>query len=61
MSSPPVLTADDLLVDPKAKRVTVYRGPRDVVVLDPADTLDGGEVVPGFVVAVGALFPSPAP
>ena len=48
------------IVDPKAKRVTVYRGPRDVVVLGPADTLDGGEVVPGFAVAVRALFPDPA-
>ena len=47
------------IVDPKAKRVTVYRGPRDVVVLGPADTLDGGEVLPGYTVAVAALFPSP--
>ncbi|HZN41745.1 MAG TPA: Uma2 family endonuclease [Planctomycetota bacterium] len=47
------------IVDGKAKRVTVYRGPRDVVVLGPADTLDGGEVVPGFAVAVAALFPGP--
>lgn len=47
------------IVDPKAKRVTVYRGLRDVVVLGPADTLDGGEVVPGFAVAVAALFPGP--
>jgi Uma2 family endonuclease len=48
------------IVDPKARRVTVYRGPRDVVVLGLADVLDGGEVVPGFAMAVAALFPDPA-
>jgi Uma2 family endonuclease len=46
------------IVDPAAKRVTVYRGLRDVVVLGTADTLDGGDVVPGFAVAVAALFPA---
>ena len=46
------------IVDPVAKRVTVYRGPRDVRVLGPADMLDGGDVVPGFAVAVAALFPA---
>ncbi|HEX6813666.1 MAG TPA: Uma2 family endonuclease [Planctomycetota bacterium] len=45
------------IVDPIAKHVTVYRAPHDIVVLGHADTLDGGEVVPGFSVPVAALFP----
>ncbi len=47
------------VVDPKARRVTVYRGPLDVVVLSTADTLDGGDVLPGFELPVAKLFASP--
>ncbi len=47
------------VVDPKARCVTVYRGARGAAVLSPGDTLDGGDVVPGFVLPVAKLFPSP--
>ncbi|MEO6596904.1 MAG: Uma2 family endonuclease [Planctomycetota bacterium] len=48
------------VVDPKPRRVTVYRTTRDVLVLGAGDPLDGGDVVPGFTVSVEALFPKPS-
>lgn len=44
------------LVDPAARAVAVYelrRGPRT---LGEGETLDGGEVFPGFALAVSAVF-----
>ncbi|MBC7910164.1 MAG: Uma2 family endonuclease [Pyrinomonadaceae bacterium] len=44
------------VVNPKPKTVTVYRSLTDIDVLTEKDTLDGGEVVPGFQIAVAEIF-----
>jgi Uma2 family endonuclease len=46
------------VVDPKALRVTVYRSREDMCVFGVSDTLAGGDVLPGFSVAVRKLFPA---
>jgi Uma2 family endonuclease len=49
------------MVDPIARTVRVHAGPsaEQSASLREADTLDGGEVVPGFSVAVAEVFPTP--
>lgn len=50
------------VVSPANRTVAVYSGSAGHTYLHEADTLDGGEVLPGFVVRVGDLFPvRPAP
>jgi Uma2 family endonuclease len=44
------------LIDPKARTAAVYTSPDDGTELGPADTLTGGDVLPGFAVTVGDLF-----
>jgi Uma2 family endonuclease len=44
------------VVSPKLRTVTVYRSLTDIVVLTEKDTLDGGDVVPGFQIAVADIF-----
>ena len=44
------------IVSPKLKTITVYRSPTDIVTLTEKDTLDGGEVVPGFQIPVAEIF-----
>jgi Uma2 family endonuclease len=44
------------VVNPRGRTVTVYRSPEDIRVLTAKDTLDGGDVLPGFTVRVGDLF-----
>ncbi|HZG53335.1 MAG TPA: Uma2 family endonuclease [Pyrinomonadaceae bacterium] len=44
------------VVSPKLRVVTVYRSLTDIVTLTEKDTLDGGEVVPGFQFPVAELF-----
>ncbi|MFN3476891.1 MAG: Uma2 family endonuclease [Candidatus Methylomirabilales bacterium] len=44
------------VVDPKTKTVHAYRLPSEVQILHETDTLTGGEVLPGFQVAVAELF-----
>jgi Uma2 family endonuclease len=44
------------VVSPKLKTVTVYRSLTDIVMLTEKDTLDGGEVVPGFHIPVAEIF-----
>lgn len=44
------------IVSPKLKTVTVYRSLTDITTLTEKDTLDGGEVVPGFQIAVTEIF-----
>ncbi|HEX6812098.1 MAG TPA: Uma2 family endonuclease [Planctomycetota bacterium] len=46
------------VVEPKAHRVTVYRGKEDVSVFGVHDTVSGDDVLPDFSVAVRALFPA---
>ena len=44
------------LVSPKLHTVTVYRSLTEIVVLTENDTLDGGDVVPGFQIPVAEIF-----
>ena len=44
------------VVDPETRTVTVYRSRSDIAVLTVADTLDGGDVLPGFAVPVAEIF-----
>lgn len=42
--------------NPKRRTVAVYRSPFDVRILGEADTLDGGDVLPGFTLDLSKLF-----
>jgi Uma2 family endonuclease len=44
------------IVDPRARTVTVYLSLRKFFVLTEEDTLDGGDVLPGFKLPLGDLF-----
>ncbi|MGH9872095.1 MAG: Uma2 family endonuclease [Pyrinomonadaceae bacterium] len=44
------------VVSPKLRNVTVYRSLTDIAILTENDTLDGGEVVPGFQLAIAEIF-----
>jgi Uma2 family endonuclease len=44
------------VVSSKLQAVTVYRSLTDIVVLTEKDTLDGGDVVPGFQIAIAEVF-----
>ena len=44
------------VVSPKMHTVTVYRSLSDIVVLTEKDTLDGGDVVPGFQISIAEIF-----
>jgi Uma2 family endonuclease len=46
------------VVSPKLRTVTVYRSLTDIVTLTEKDTLDGGDVVPGFQIDVAKIFAS---
>lgn len=45
-----------VVVDPPKRTVTVYRSLEDVVILTEKDTLDGGDVVPGWSMDVKDMF-----
>jgi Uma2 family endonuclease len=44
------------LIDPDDRTVSVYTDPDRATVLDAAQTLDGGAVLPGFVLSLQQLF-----
>jgi Uma2 family endonuclease len=44
------------VVSSKLPTVTVYRSLREITVLRETDTLDGGEVIPGFKIYVADIF-----
>ena len=44
------------VVSPKMRNVTAYRSLNEVVVLTEKDTLDGGDVVPGFQISVAEIL-----
>ena len=46
------------VVSPKLHTVTVYRSFTDIVTLTEKDRLDGGDVVPGFVMNISEIFAS---
>ncbi len=43
-------------LQPETATVTIYRSPKQVEILDATDTLDGGDILPGFRVPVADLF-----
>lgn len=43
-------------LDPRKRTVQVYTSPDDMIELAETDTLDGGDVLPGFSVPVARLF-----
>jgi Uma2 family endonuclease len=43
-------------VDPRARTVSVYDAPERSTCLDVAQTLDGGDVLPGFALSLADLF-----
>jgi Uma2 family endonuclease len=45
-----------IVIDPEPRLATVYHAPDKVTFLTEADTLDGGDVVPGWKLAVAELF-----
>jgi hypothetical protein len=45
-----------LTINPRKRSVTVYQSLADITVLTEKDVLDGGEVVPGFRLAVRDVF-----
>ena len=45
------------LIDPRARSVRVHEAPRRSILLGPDDTLDGGDVLPGFTLPLRELFP----
>lgn len=45
-----------LVIDPRQRTVTLYRPPTGMTVLMENDELDGGDVVPGWRLAVRELF-----
>ena len=45
-----------ILLDPRKRTLTVYRSLSDITILTENFTLDGGEVVPGWKIAIGDLF-----
>lgn len=45
------------IADPETREVHVHRAASDVRILREADTLDGGDLLPGFAVPVRDLFP----
>ncbi|MBI4603391.1 MAG: Uma2 family endonuclease [Planctomycetes bacterium] len=44
------------MVDPEARTVAVYKGPDQVQTLTESEVLDGGDVLPGFRLAVRDIF-----
>ena len=44
------------VVDPRRERIHIYRGLTDITLLTKNDTLDGGEVLPGFAVSVAEIL-----
>jgi Uma2 family endonuclease len=44
------------LVNPATRRVMVFRSEMDPVTLGESDTLDGGDVLPGFSVPIAEIF-----
>jgi Uma2 family endonuclease len=44
------------VVDPRTRTVTVYRSPREIVVLGESETFSGGDLLPGFSLPVSECF-----
>jgi hypothetical protein len=45
-----------LVVHPRPRTITAYRSATDIVILRDGDTLEAGDVVAGWSVAIAELF-----
>jgi len=45
-----------VVINPRQRSSTVYKSPTDIIALAEADVLKGGDVVPGFELAVREIF-----
>ncbi len=45
-----------IVVNPRQRSVTVYRFPTDIIRLTEADTLEGGDVIPGWQLPIREVF-----
>lgn len=45
-----------ITVNPRKRSATVYRSLTDITVLTNSDVLDGGDIVPGFRLAIREIF-----
>jgi Uma2 family endonuclease len=45
-----------VVINPRQRSATVYKSPTDIVALAEADVLAGGDIVPGFELAVKEIF-----
>lgn len=45
-----------VVINPRQRSATVYKSPTDIAALAEADVLDGGDVVPGFELAIREIF-----
>ena len=45
-----------LVINPRQRSATVYKSPTDIIALAEADVLAGGDIVPGFELAVREIF-----
>lgn len=48
------------VIHPKYRKLYVYQSPKSVLVLDQHDTLNGGDIIPGFVMPLSKIFKIPA-
>ena len=46
-----------IVINPRRREVRVHTPLADTVILTPDDTLDGGDVVPGWTIPISAVFP----
>jgi hypothetical protein len=44
------------VVDPRTRTASVYRSPREIIVLGASETLSGGDLLPNFSLPVSELF-----
>jgi Uma2 family endonuclease len=44
------------VIYPDSGRVYVYRSPTHISILERTDTLDGGEMLPGFQLPIARLY-----
>jgi Uma2 family endonuclease len=45
-----------VVINPRQRSATVFKSPTDIFALAEADVLNGGDVVPGFELAVREIF-----
>ena len=46
-----------IVINPRRRKVRLHTPLADAMVLVPGDTLDGGDVIPGWTIPISAIFP----